>query len=199
MKKLFFVLVMACVMGGVVAFPGAAHANTFSLYTMEGFVEMLIKSGIIDARAQDRARDIVRALERIEAQNGAPLPKEAPAVSVRVSQYIEHAGRTYSRSSDIEGLLLLVKNESDEPVTLYAYRGCHIVYTISKDGEVIYDSQTTPACKAKERVSYILNARDTRMFEMIHRRTDRALQKGEYEIEITYPGYGSGKTVIEVR
>lgn len=199
MKNYTFPLIAVCII--YISFVCSTKpVEAFTLYTMEGFVEALISKGFIYSNSQDRAREIVKAVQRLEDyQKGASVAMNADKVSVSVSQYIEYAGLEYSRYGDIAGLVLIVKNETDVPVLLEAQRECHIVYTISnEDSEIVYDSRNSVLCSTQGQVAYVLEGRGLRVFELTHNRSDKALQKGNYSVEITYPGYGSGTRMIKV-
>ncbi len=200
MKKVPFV---ALTVGVLIATSGVVYAQTFRLYTLSGFAEELMSRGIIPSPLHEKARSLVRMIERIEDAKDA-IPTQTPALNadktaVTVSQLIEHANGNYEEGKDIEGLLLLVENTSTSTIELEAVRGCQVVYRIlAADGAVVYDSGTKEKCTTDERVTYFLNGNQTRMFEVRHRATDYPLPKGAYTFVLEYPGYGGGSRTVTV-
>ncbi len=184
----------------LVATTGIVYAQTYRLYTLGGFVEMLIERGIVTSAVAQKAREIVKLVERVEDAPTPTIPTHLNAnkVEVSVSQLIEHANLNYKAGSDIRGLLLLVKNMSTSTIELETKRRCQVVYRIKDGGgTVLYNKDTSEQCSKNERVTYLLKGSDTRMFEVRHRQIDFPLAKGTYTFELEYPGYGGGsRTVI---
>lgn len=179
----------------VVAFP--AYGWTLQIYTMNGFVEHLIEKGIIPERMVPKARELVAAATAVEKAQALETPY-SDQINVHVSQLIQHASRTYKAGGTIDGLLLLVTNESKEDVYPAAKRGCQVVYRIYKDGKLLYDSATAGRCATTERVTYRLTPGQTRMFEITHNAAQYSLAPGSYTFTLEYPGYGSGSLPVIV-
>ncbi|MBP9759864.1 MAG: hypothetical protein KBD24_00660 [Candidatus Pacebacteria bacterium] len=192
--------VVALLVAGVVWAAPVAGA-TMHLYTTSGFVEMLIEKGVVPEGMAERARAFARFVTRGDDAVPAPPAKgalNADKVSVSVSQYIAQANRTYEVGKDVTGLLLTVRNSTEEAITLEAKRGCQVVYRIFSDKTLVYDSAGSDRCTNDEKVTYTLPARGTRMFEIIHKATDYPLPTGEYRVEMEYPGYGKGERTITI-
>lgn len=123
---------------------------------------------------------------------------DADKVQVSVSQLIKYANSEYVEGDDVEGLLLLVENTADAEAVLEAKRKCQVVYRIFSDEALVYDSATSERCKTDERVSYVLGAGKTRMFEVTHASTTHPLPTGTYRFELEYPGYGGGEKTVTI-
>lgn len=173
-------------------------SGTFKLYTVEGFVELLITQGIVPEGAVDKARAFARMISRSDAMQRDAVGQNAEFVEVSVSQLIDMSSRTYAEGEEVNGLILLAKNTSDVQIVLDATRKCQIVYRIFEGDTLLYDSGTTEVCKANEKVTYMLDAGATRMFEVKHPVSEYALPVGTYRIEIEYPGYGMGEHTITI-
>jgi|GEM_PF-3549487 len=209
-------LLVACALsltlavGVVVAVP--AYAGTLQLHTVHSFVETLIARGIIPESVANKAREFVSMISHADqAQTAAPAAQmpyvqnpepgmNKENVSIKVSQLIEHADRTYNKFEDVSGLLLLVTNTSDASVMLEAKRHCQVVYRIyDAHDTLVYDSSTSDVCQGKEHVQYQLPAGKTRMFEITHAEKAHHLDPGTYRFELVYPGYGTGDLQVTIR
>lgn len=180
----------------IVALP--AYGETFQLYTVRGFVEHLIERGIIPEPMAPKARELAAAVRTVDHVRSASAPPYREYIDVGVSQLIEHASRTYEAGAVIDGLLVLATNEHTEDVYPTARRNCQITYRIYDGEELLYDSATGAACATDERVTYRLAPGQTRMFEVRHTPTARALSVGTYTFVLEYPGYGSGTLTVTV-
>jgi len=196
------IVAVMLLVGGAWALP--VYGGTFQLHTVNSFVEGLIAQGIIPPAMADKARVVAGVFVRTEAASEVPTPVAgmgAEHVQVSASQYINYSDRTYAPGEDIEGLILLVENTSDETIELEAKRGCQITYRIYRGDELVFDRDATERCQTDERVQYLLEARTTRMFPVRYVLEEYGeLQVGGYRMEIEYPGYGEGEltfTVVE--
>lgn len=186
------------VAGAVWAAP--VSGPTFTLYTVHGFVEMLIERGIISPGFADKARSYANIFSRVDdaEEKAEQSMQNADKVSVSLSQLIQYSKLEFAEGSDVEGMLLMVTNETDAPITLEAKRGCQVLYRIYDGDTMLFDSATQEKCKTDERVTYVLEGRKTRMFEIIHRASDYALPVGTYRVELEYPGYGEGERTVTI-
>jgi hypothetical protein len=174
---------------------GANH----ELYTISGFIDLLISKGIISEAKATQARELAKFAEKIDEAKTDIAPS-TDDVEVTVSQYIEYGDLTYSTFEDIKGLLLTVKNTSDTAKTLEAKRSCQVVYRIYDDKDVLlYDATDEKACQTTEQVTYVLEAGKTRIFPIIHNMDKYSLRTGLYRFEIEYPEYGKGERMITVK
>ncbi len=178
----------------------ALSSQGFVLYSMTGFIEMLIERGIISTEKQETARELGQMFNESEVKNDTKdVAMNADKVSVKVSQFIGESDGVYNQYEDIDGLLLLITNETDEPIMLEAKRGCQVVYTIyDETGTELYTSKDTDRCTTDERVTYKLAARDTRMFGVTHKQDYYQLRSGTYTFEIEYPEYGKGSKEVTI-
>ncbi len=215
MKKAFFsLLAVVLVAGAVIVWAGPVHAQTFVLETTHGFVQLLIDKGIIPEALAGKARELASMIEALEGHattspattNSATAsstpqgPLNADKVDVSVSQLIENGSLTYNHLEDVKGLLLLVKNTTDQDITLEAKRHCQVVYRIyDANDKLVYDSSTSNQCQTNERVTYLLPAGETRMFGVDHPESVHALQPGVYRFELEYPGYGKGDLSVTIQ
>jgi hypothetical protein len=176
--------------------------KTYTLYTVPGFVDALIARGIIPEAAAGKARTLMRMVLQSEEQAN-PQPTgalNADKVRVTVSQLIEQSDLTFDARMDIKGPILLVKNTTKEKITLEAKRHCQVVYRIYDTKDVLlYDSATSKKCTTDEKVTYPLDAEQTRMFGIMHRTSDYALTSGSYRFHIEYPGYGEGDLTVRIK
>ncbi len=175
------------------------NASYLKIYTVSGFINMLVEKGIIPENKIEKAKEISQMAEALESVESSNTALNSDKVSVSVNQLIEHADLKYNAYTDITGLLLLVKNTSDEDIFLEAKRGCQVVYTIiNSAGNVVYTNKDTKVCKTNEKVRYLLRAGKTRMFQINHKRDDKRLGRGVYTVKMEYPGYGGGEKIITV-
>jgi len=179
----------------VVALP--AYGGTVELYTLRGFVEMLIEKDIVPVHMAEKARELASFISSAEPVVNPRAPY-ADAIEVSVSQLIEHSFRTYEQGDEIRGIILLAQNTGTQDVYPTAVRGCQITYRIFNGDELIYDSATRRSCGTDEMVSYRLAPGQTRMFEVRHKNIDYPLDKGSYRMDISYPGYGEGTRTFTV-
>lgn len=193
-SKSFFALVIA----GVLMWGVTVYAQTTELYTIPGFIDLLVKKGIISPENQAKANQLVALLARKEG--GIPTAINADKVSVAVSQLIEYGTGEYREGADVQGLLLVVTNNTDGKVDLEAVRKCQVTYRIYSDkNKLLYDySEVNPNCKGPEKVTYALEAHKSRMFEVRHKISEYPLSPGTYRFELQYPGYGKGTRIINV-
>lgn len=200
MKKILTVLVIVLLLAGV---SGVVYAQTHTLYTTTGFVEMLIARGIVPQALAEKARSFASAISRVEdVQNSAEAPgaQNADNVEVSVSQLIEFSSLTFDAGSDVRGLLLVVKNPTTEVLTLEAKRGCQVQYKIyNRDDQELYDSSTTEACQTEEKVTWKLQPGQVRMFPVSHSALAYPLEPGTYRFELEYPGYGKGDRTVTIQ
>jgi hypothetical protein len=163
-------------------------------------VDMLIERGIIPAASAEKARELVAALGLIEEQQELPTEvQNADLVTVFATQDIEYGTRTYSYGDDIKGLMLVVKNETEEAVMLDARRQCQVSYKIfNEENTLLYDSADEEICTAGERVTYLLPNGKARMLPVTHKDDTYRLEQGTYTFLLEYPGYGSGERTVTV-
>jgi hypothetical protein len=177
----------------------APSAQAVQLFTLSGFVDHLIHTNVIDESNSEKARELVALINLTAEAKESTTDKESENVQVTASQYIENSALRFSRFSDIEGLLLLVENPTNDPVTLWMKRGCPVTYTISSEtDEILYDSAQSESCTKNEKSMYVLNAFGTRLFEVDHTQKTYSLGKGTYMFTLTYEGYGSAERVVEI-
>jgi hypothetical protein len=176
---------------------GAEHA----LYTTSGFIDLLISKGIIPEEKVTKARELLTFVVRSEKKEEIQIEKmNADKVEVTVSQYIENGELTYNAFEDIEGLLLMVKNTTSEGLVLEAVRNCQVTYRIyDVTDTLLFDSGENEKCKVAEKVTYMLAAGKSRIFEVKHTQNEYSLSAGTYTFEIEYAGYGKGEKEITVR
>jgi hypothetical protein len=170
---------------------------TVELYTVQGFVEMLINKGLVPAPLADKARELARMITAADTAT----PEHAtttPMIEVRASQLIQHANLEFSPFEDVTGLVLLVKNTGPEAQTMVSNRFCEVVYRIYHGDTLLYDSSTQKKCASGEEVTYQLLAGQTRMFELTHAESVYQLQKGIYRFELDYPRYGKDDLVVTI-
>ncbi len=170
-------------------------------YTPMGFVELLIERNIITANYAERARSYARLFSKSapSADVSTPGMRDADKVRVTTSQLIRYSNLEFAVGEEIQGLLLLVENSSSTDAILEAKRKCQVTYRIFSDTEtLVYDSATEERCKTDERVTYLLGAGQTRMFEIKHATSTLALPAGEYTFTLEYPGYGGGDKKVTV-
>ena len=136
---------------GLVLWASPVYGGTFQLHTFTSFVESLIERGIISEGMADKARNIAGIVTQIDS--GAVAQSTALNASyavVSVSQYIQYANHTYTQGDDIEGVILLIENTSEESRMFEAKRGCQVVYALYDEVEMVYDSATTEQCQTDE-------------------------------------------------
>ena len=200
-QKTFLALSVAGLLVAGAVWAAPVSGPTFTLYTMHGFVEMLIERGIISPGLADKARSYANIFSRVddvEEENVEHGKLNADKVSVSISQLIQFSKLEFAEGTDVEGLVLLVTNETDAQIMLEANRGCQVFYRIFDGDTMLYDSATQEKCQTQERVNYVLEGRKTRMFDVIHRASDYALPVGKYRVELEYPGYGEGERTITI-
>lgn len=202
MKKLTAFVIVGVL--AVTAVTGVVYAQTIRLYTLNGFTEMLIARNLVPASLAEKARELSNMVSRIDdAEDQAPVPvgaKNSDKVTVSVSQLIEHANLEFKVGENIEGLLLIVKNNTASTTELEAKRRCQVVYRIySADDVLLYDSATGEKCVTDEKVTYLLNAQQTRMFPINHAASTFGLSSGTYRFVLEYPGYGKGERTVTIR
>lgn len=191
------ILLKACIVLVAFGSTSVVNASVHKLYTLSGFVDLLIEKGIIAGDNIEKARSVVTVVENTERDDRA---QNSGVLEVSVSQYIERGTLTFNKFEDIEGLLLVAKNTSDTDTTFEAKRGCQVTYKVySVTDELVYDSSTKKDCATDEVVTYALGAGESRLFEITHKRTDFALQAGEYRFVIEYPGYGEGEKEVTIQ
>ena len=200
MKRIFLTLIVCVYLfAGNVVYAKETQSQLYNLYSMTGFIQMLIDRGIISVEKQEIAQELGELLGNIEDESEQVGKLNADKVTVSVSQFIEYGTLTYNAYEDVNGLILLVKNPTDEALILEAKRGCQVVYTITDAvGDIVYMSADKGACKTDEKVTYKLGAGDTRIFEIEHESSAYSLKRGEYTVTLEYPGYGKGSRVITV-
>jgi hypothetical protein len=176
--------------------------QTYTLHSIQSFTELLIERGIVPGNVAPKAREYARMLSLsdsgdVDTRKGA---LNANKVEVSVSQLIDNANLVFERGDDIKGPLLMVKNISAETVTLEAKRNCQIIYRLYTETDtLVYDSASSKVCKEATQITYALDAGKTRMFPVRHPKTEYALTRGTYRLEIEYPGYGKGERSITVQ
>jgi len=195
MNKIYISAVVLVLVAGTTVWAAQVQGASYQLFSMRGLVEFFIDHDIIPPHKARTARDLVDITEQVELQRSAG----AEVVTVRVSQLIEHADLAYNTLEDVRGLLLLVKNTSDEAIILEGKRRCQSIYRIYRGDTLLYDSSTRPACTTNEHVTYLLEAGATRMFEVRHTHDQYALKPGTYRFELEYPGYGGGDRTITIQ
>ena len=184
---------------GLVLWASPVYGGTFQLHTVSSFVESLIERGIISEGMAEKARVVANMITQVETETVAQdTALNAPYATVSVSQYIQYANHTYAQGEDVEGVILLIENTSEESRMFEAKRGCQITYTVYDGDTVVYDSASSEQCQTDERVEYSLGAGETRMFAVTHSNDVYHLDPGTYRFEVTYPGYGSGERTIVV-
>lgn len=191
----------ALLAGGFVSAATLTSSSEATWRTPLGFVELLIARNIISSEHAERARAFARMFSDTSPNDGVGTPRtmhDADKVRVSVSQLIQHANSEYVEGDDVEGLLLLVENTTDIEAVLEAKRKCQVVYRIFSDDALVYDSATSKRCMTDERVSYVLGAGKTRMFEVTHASTTHSLPAGSYRFELEYPGYGGGEKSVTI-
>lgn len=178
---------------------GIVFAAEHSLYTLSGFVDLLIDMGVIPESNVQKAHDMIASIEFSES-NESDEVQNSDSLEVSVIQYIEDASLTFNRFENIKGLLLIAKNTSDTALTFEAKRGCQVVYRIySETDDLLYDSSTEKKCDTNEIVTYMLEAGKSRLFEVTHVRNKYTLQKGVYRFVLEYPGYGEGEREVTIK
>jgi hypothetical protein len=158
---------------------------------------MLIEKDIVPAHMADKARELVSFISDAEPIVEPRTPYK-DVVEVSVSQLIEHSFRKYDRGDEIRGIILLAENTSDQDIYPTAVRNCQITYQIFQGEAMLYDSASKRACEAQEMVSYRLGPGQSRMFEVRHTQLEYSLDRGEYRMRISYPGYGEGTRTFTV-
>ncbi len=198
-KILQFSFAFLLLTGGMF-FIKTVNASSFNLYTPSGFIDFLIEKGIIPESKADKARELFSLAENINtSENESEKTLNSDKVEVSVNQLIQYANLKYEAYTDIEGLLLLVKNISDEDIFLEAKRGCAVTYEIYDDeNNLVYNSADEEKCQTDEKVRYLLRKGKTRMFQINHKKEDKSLSRGVYDIKIKYSGYGEGVKRITV-
>lgn len=198
MKKAFLVVLIGLFILGV---GGGVYVYADDDVSFSQIVELFISLGIIPAEKAEKARSAVAGLtgeELVVPEPDGPMNKEY--VEITVSQYIENASLEYAAGEDIVGLILIAKNTHTEPVVLEAKRGCQVVYRIlDHDGTVLYDNRDSEKCQTEEKVTYLMESGQSRVFRVDHKLSDYTLALGSYAIEMEYPGYGGGVKNILVR
>jgi hypothetical protein len=174
-----------------------AYGGTVELYTLRGFVDMLIEKNIVPVDMAEKARELASFISSAESVVHPRAPY-ADAIDVSASQLIEYSFRTYEQGDEVRGIILLAENTTQQDVYPTAVRGCQITYRIFNGDEIVYDSATKHSCATDEVVSYRLAPGQTRMFEVRHKNIDYPLDRGLYRMEISYPGYGKGTRTFEV-
>jgi hypothetical protein len=201
MKKFGYVVIIVLVTAvAATFFVSNVQAAKGQLVTLTGFVDELIEQGIIKQEKEGKARKIVALLSEIDESKSDDIEvMNADKIEVTVSQLIENSHRTYEQSEDVTGLLLMVKNTTNEIIDLEAKRKCQVVYRIINDqDEVVYDKRDEEQCQTDEQVTYLLPANQTRMFKVEHEASAYELPAGEYTFEIEYPGYGGGEKDVTI-
>ncbi len=188
---------------GLLAVGSVAYAaQTYHLYTLDGFVEHLIERGVIPQSLAPKARELAAFIGKAEDVQQDAVASQTPnadKVEVTVSQLIEQGTRTYAQGADVKGLLLLVKSKATSTVELAAKRKCQVVYRIYDENDsLVYDSATSEQCKTTDRVTWVLGQGQTRMFQVSHPATVHPLAAGVYRFELEYPGYGKGELEVTV-
>ena len=198
-KHAWFAVALVMLTFGFAVWAAPVHTDSDQV-RWGSFVETLIDYGIIPEHMANKAREVLGLVERLEVQEQSQEgPMNADKVSVRASQLINVGNLTFEYGEDVKGLLLLVKNESEADIDLEAKRGCQVIYRVyNADGNELYDSSSESKCDTNEKVTYRLNAGQTRMFPVTHYDTSYRLEKGTYRVLIDYPGYGSGERTIVV-
>lgn len=178
---------------------GTTVAYASGSLSFVSLVERLIEVGIIpEQKAQEALAAAVR-LEPYREQETTSEVMNAQKVDVVVSQLIEHSDLSYKENEPIKGLLLLVKNTTTDATVLEAKRGCQVVYQIyDEDDELVYDGAASERCQTDEKVTYLLEGNDTRMFSVSHDSALAPLPVGAYRFELEYPGYGSGEKTVTI-
>lgn len=199
-KHTLLVIATGIAFVGLGAWASPAYGGAFELYTINSFVNLLIEKGIIPEREADTAHELADIIKQVEGFTESASARNADKVTVRVSQDIEQANLEFAFGTDIEGMLLLVQNTTTELVQLEAKRGCQVVYRIYDEaGTLLYDSAQSEVCQTDEKVTYMLEGDQFRMFPITHREEDLNLERGVYRFEVTYPGYGQGERVVTVQ
>ncbi len=182
------------VFGTAYVYAASSHSR---LYTLSGFVDLLISKGITKDDSVEKAHELTKMIEASENQNKGI---NADKVEVSVSQLIKYGSLTYEANTDIEGLLFLIKNKTNEDITLEAKRGCQVIYKIYDiNDNLVYDSSAEEKCQTNEHVTYKLKANKTRIFEIKHPESAYKLKRGTYKIEMEYPEYGKGEKTIVIQ
>lgn len=184
---------------GVSALEVRQVSATYTLYTVSGFIDLLVEQGIIPSERAAQARMYGMLVERSQAVR-AGQDHVASGLEISASQLIEYSKLSFGRFEDIKGLVLLVRNLGEAPVVLEHVQACPVTYRIIDAADaVLYDSAQQPACKSDEFVGYQLEAGESRMFELEHRHRERALTPGTYQFEMQYGQYGSDTRTVTIR
>lgn len=139
-------------------------------------------------------------MPRVASWHGGQEVASSSPVAVTVSQLIKFSQLTFQEGGEVEGLLLIVTNQTDATLTLGARRQCQVTYKIFDENDtLLFDSaSSTPACASGERVTYLLPAHESRMFEVRHPDSAYHLAAGTYRFELDYPEYGRGERTVTV-
>lgn len=204
-RKIFIAGIALCALFSFSAFINPVHGATqvtgatFTLHSISSFIDLLIAKGIITEENATRGRELAERIQKAEKED-EDSAKDSDMLEVSVSQYIEQGALTFNKFEAVQGLLLMVTNKSEEPMTLEAKRKCQVVYRIYNESDtLLYNSAEEKACKTTEKVTYVLGAGDTRIFPIRHVLNRYALQPGEYRFELEYPGYGKGDRTVTIR
>ncbi len=178
---------------------GATVTYAFEGGSATSFVSFLISKGFIPANKAEQALTFAEKLDKVATlePHASSTPK---LITVNVSQLLEFSHRTFTEGDEVQGLLLIVTNESDITQTLEARRQCQVTYKIFDENDtLLFDSaSSTPTCASGERVTYLLPARGSRMFEIRHPDSVYHLKPGAYRFELDYPEYGTGELTVTI-
>jgi len=206
MKKIFYASIFTFCFGVFLYVAHPVYAASHKLFTIFGFIEMLLEKGIVSETNAEKARYLASFIEKVDApqkevvQGEEALRDDFEDIEVRVSQFIENGTRTYNTYEDVQGLILTVKNTTSEEILLHAIRKCQVVYRIfNEKAELLYDSSKGDACQTGEKVVYTLLAGKTRIFPITHKMDAYQLEKGVYRFEIEYPEYGKGNVSVTIQ
>jgi hypothetical protein len=161
--------------------------------SLSEIVEFFIALGIIEGEKVAQAREAVARLA------GGEDTMDDAAISVRASVLIEHGDRRYEVGEDIEGLILLITNESDETQWISSNPNCRILYTIyDEPDDPVYTNRDTRACTQEGLTQFALAPGDVQIFEVTHEQDTFPLWRDDYLVRMDYLNYGGGVVWIEV-
>lgn len=182
----------------VVGISGATATYASEGNGIKSFVEFLIAKNIIPESRAPQARNFAEKFDRV-AKPGQSASSTKP-IEVKVSQLLEFSQRTFKEGEEVQGLLFLVTNPDDTARQFEARRRCQVSYRIYDSSEaLLFDSaSSTPACQGTERVTYLMQPHQTRMFEVRHSDSAYHLEPGTYRFELNYPEYGKGDLEVTI-
>jgi hypothetical protein len=169
------------------------YARTLELYTLTGFVEILIEAGVIPDAKVSKAYELTALLKQYQK-----TPR-VQGIDVTATQYIEYGTRTYNQFEDIEGLVLRVTNKSDTSTSVLRDTNCPVLYTIYNGTEALYTNKSEEHCASRMQSQYILEPEASRIFEVTHPMSVYQLPKGTYRFDMQYLNYGSDSVTVTIK